>query len=895
MSTKKVITSCTRDCPNSCGLVATVKDGRLVKLLGDPDHPLTKGIACHKTTKYIKRVYSPERITHPMIRKEGQWCRASWDEVLDLIAERMKTFSSESGNESILYYQGYGERTALKLLNKYFFNLFGGVTTMRGSLCGGAGQGAQNLDFGERVSHDPLDHLNSNSMILWARNPVSTNISLVPIVQDIKKRGGKVIVIDPARSKSVALADHHIAPKPGGDGYLAMASAKLILAAKAEDSDFLDKFSVGFKDYLGILDRYSVEDLCDLAGVSSDDALILANTLMEQSPTSILLGWGLHRYEYAHHMIRAIDALGAIGGIIGVPGGGVSQGFEEYGPYDQQYWGDDLNSPRRTLLISRVGEEILNAVNPEIRMIYVTAANPLCMAPNSNKVSEAFKKAEFVVYSGHFMDDTADHADVFLPATTFLEEDDMTASYGHNYVGPVNKAIEPVGECKSEFHMFHELAARFPFADQYRRSVDEWLQDICTPIWEQGGDLETLKKEAFRLNAPMVPYEDQSFPTESGKFQFMTEFNPLEGPRTDVAYPYRLLTIAPHGYICSERTIAEHEPLPAIKLNAQEAAAKGLHDGTLVLVSSADGQIKALLKVDADMRRDVVIAERGGWTKAGHGLNLLTKDISSKVGQGTPFYETLVSVSPCPEDGMIGSNILVVQHNERAPGGTFCKSLVQLGVKLTTLTPEDGQMIPDTSVGFDGLVVLGGPQHSFDDATSPHFQPLMSLMREFDSAGKPVAGICLGGQLLARAYGGGTWNMGELEFGFVPLHLTPSGESDPVIGKALPLPPLMEFHEDSFDLPEDAKLLVEGSRCKNQCFKVGKNSYGFQFHLEIDSTIVSNWIQHFRNGDIENYNKYLDHFDDAYFDRMLSQIPTLVADSEKYCHRIAKNWLNLIC
>ena len=122
-----------------------------------------------------------------------------------------------------------------------------------------------------------------------------------------------------------------------------------------------------------------------------------------------------------------------------------------------------------------------------------------------------------------------------------------------------------------------------------------------------------------------------------------------------------------------------------------------------------------------------------------------------------------------------------------------------------------------------------------------------------------------------------------------------SGESDPVTGKALPLPPLMEFHEDSFDLPEDAKLLVEGSHCKNQCFKVGKNSYGFQFHLEIDSTVVSNWIQHFRNGDIENYNKYLDHFDDAYFDRMLSQIPTLVADSEKYCHRIAKNWLNLIC
>ncbi|BCS89842.1 molybdopterin-containing oxidoreductase family protein [Pseudodesulfovibrio sediminis] len=647
MSTRKIITSCTRDCPNSCGLVATVRDGRLVKLLGDPNHPLTQGVACHKASKYIKRVYSPERITHPMIRKDGQWTRASWDAVLNLIAERMQTFSAESGNESILYYQGYGERTALKLLNKYFFNLFGGVTTMRGSLCGGAGQGAQNLDFGERVSHDPLDHVNSNSMILWARNPVSTNISLVPLIKGIRERGGTIVVVDPARSKSVALADHHISPRPGGDGYLAMAVAKLVLAAGAQDREFLEKHAVGFRDYKDILDRYSVEELCDLAGVPSTDAETLADMLMDQKPTSILLGWGLHRYEYAHHMIRAIDALGAISGIIGIPGGGVSQGFEEYGPYDQQYWGDDLNPPRRTLLIPRVGEEILNAVDPEIRMIYVTAGNPVCMAPNSNTVAEAFGKAEFVVYSGHFMDDTAESADVFLPATTFLEDDDIMASYGHNYVGPVNKAIEPVGECKSEFHMFHELAARFPFADQYRRTVDEWLQDICAPIWEQGGTLEMLKEGAFRLDAPMVPYADKVFPTETGKFQFMTEFNPLEGASTDERYPYRLLTVAPHGYICSERTMAEHEPLPVIQLNAQEAEVRGVRDGEPVLVSSPVGQVRAMLKVDTGLRRDVALAERGGWIKAGHGLNQLTRDVSSKIGQGTPFYETLVTVEPC--------------------------------------------------------------------------------------------------------------------------------------------------------------------------------------------------------------------------------------------------------
>lgn len=219
-------------------------------------------------------------------------------------------------------------------------------------------------------------------------------------------------------------------PRPGGDGYLAMAAAKIILAAGAEDRQFLEKYSDGFDDYLAILDRYSVDELCAFAGVPSKDALILANTFMEHAPTATLLGWGLHRYEYAHHSIRPIDALGAISGNIGVPGGGVSQGFEEYGPFDQQYWGDDLNPDHRTFLIPKVGEEILNAEDPPIRMIYVTAGNPLCMAPDSSKITKAFGKAELVVYSGHFMDDTADIADVFLPATTFWKKTTLWPAMG---------------------------------------------------------------------------------------------------------------------------------------------------------------------------------------------------------------------------------------------------------------------------------------------------------------------------------------------------------------------------------------------------------------------------------------------------------------------------------
>jgi anaerobic selenocysteine-containing dehydrogenase len=615
-------------------------------LNADPAHPLARGATCVKTARYIKRIYSPERITRPLIRDDRSqpWRNTTWDEVLDTVSCRLQTIAAESGPEAILYYQGYGERTALKLLNRYFFNLFGGVTTPVGSLCGGTGQGAQNLDFGKRVSHDPLDHANSRSMILWGRNPASTNVSLVPTIREIRRRGGRVVLIDPASTKSAALVDRHIAPKPGTDAFLAMAVAKLILAQGAEDRAFMENHSLDADTYLGILAGYSVEALCSRCDISVDDTRFLAETIMRQKPTSTLLGWGMHRHAEAHLSIRAIDALAAISGNIGVSGGGVSQGFEEYGPYDQRLWGDGLNPPRRSLLLPRIGEEILSARDPEIRMIYVTAANPVCMAPNTSRMIAAFRKAEFVVYSGHFLDDTADQAHVFLPATTFLEEEDVMASYGHNYVGPVNPAIAPVGQCRSEFQMFHDLAGRFDFAARFQRSVKEWLHDLCAPIREQGCSMAELRKGAFRLNAPMVPYADKNFPTPSGKFQFMTEFEPGDLGRADPAYPYRLLTIAPHGFICSERTMADHSPLPVVILAESEAHRGGLKNGDEVLVESRTGSVRAMLEIKAGQRGDILVAERGGWLKAGHGLNRLTRDISSSVGRGTPYYETRVRV-----------------------------------------------------------------------------------------------------------------------------------------------------------------------------------------------------------------------------------------------------------
>ncbi|MDR3176812.1 MAG: molybdopterin-dependent oxidoreductase [Desulfovibrio sp.] len=897
-ATKTVYTTCTRNCPNTCGLHAVVERSpageRLIKLVGAPEHPYTRGHACMKTARYVRRVYDPERVRRPLIRKDGLWKRASWEEVLDRIALRMQKIVAEDGPEAVFYYQGFGERTGLKLLNRLFFNHLGGATFLRGTVCGGTGQASQNLDVGERVSHDPLDHYNSNSMILWGRNPVSTNISLCAVIADIRKRGGKVALVDPVPTRTAALADRHIAPRPGSDAFLALDLAGRILQSGKADLDFMRAHTEGCDGYLALVKRFSREQLERYHDVPREDADFLADMLLHHKPTSVLLGWGLHRHEHAHYAIRAIDALGALAGILGVPGGGVSQGFEEYGPYDQQYWGDHLNPPRRSFLMPAVGKEILAARNPPVRMIVVGASNPVCMAPDSAGVAEALRRTELVVYIGHFLDDTAECSSIFLPATTFLEEDDVVASYGHNYVGGVNRAIEPLGECRSEFDIFQDLARRFPFSPAYCRPLADWLRDVCAPMLAQGCRLEDLKRGPFRLNAPMVPYSGGIFPTPSGKFRCLTDLDTSFMRRQDAEHAYFLLSVAPHAFLCSERNAREHSPLPPAGLSQAEAERLGLRDGDLVRLENGAGSVTAKLTVVEGQRPDIVVVERGGWIKCGHGLNLLTSPVPSRVGDGTPYYDARVAVRPFSEDGGAPLRLLVLENHEVAPGGVFCKTLARQGALLDVLHPQH-EALPADSGDYAALVALGGPQDAYDDAASPFLRAEMDLMRAFAAAGKPVAGICLGAQLLARAHGGAVAPMEFPEFGFTRLSLTPEGREDPVLGLRASLPLLMEYHQDAFTLPPGGVLLVRGEACANQMFRVGACSYGFQFHLEAEAGTMEEWIREMREGRSYVYAKLKDRLDGSRLDAWLEDLPALSGDSALFGARIAENWLKLAC
>ncbi|WP_432823446.1 molybdopterin-containing oxidoreductase family protein, partial [Trichloromonas sp.] len=501
-----------------------------------------------------------------------------------------------------------------------------------------------------RISHDPLDYLNSRSLLLWGRNPVVTGPTLARIAADLRRRGDTVVLIDPVASESRPLADLHIQPKPGSDAWLAMAAAKLILRQGKEDRDFIADCSEGFTGYQQILDGFSLDELCRRCDVPQQQVAALADLLTENRPAAITLGWGMHRYEYAHLALRSIDALGAIAGCIGVSGGGVSQGFDEYAPFDMALAGDHWHPGRRRLLMPRLGADLLAARDPKIEMIFVTAGNPVAMAPNTALVRQAFGQTPFVVVAGLFLDDTARTADLILPTTTFLEEDDFVGSYGHSYVGPVNRAVAPPGDCRSDFDIFCALAQRFDFADEFRRTRDQWQQRLLAPVLAQGLDLEALRRGPQRLpDVPAVPYRDRRFPTPSGKFRFLQTFDaPAAMP--DSTHPLHLLSTAPPQWLCSETTPAAQQQPAELRLHPETAKAAGLAGGDLAWVENERGRVAGRVRLAAAERRDTLVFPRGKWLASGSSVNQLTCDAVSKVGNGASYYDTRVRIYPVNED-----------------------------------------------------------------------------------------------------------------------------------------------------------------------------------------------------------------------------------------------------
>jgi anaerobic selenocysteine-containing dehydrogenase len=638
-------TTCNRDCPDACSIIATIEDGKITRLAGDPEHPVTRGFLCYRTSHYLPTQYSPDRLLSPMLRQaNGEFAPIGWDEALDLCASRLRQIRDESGPAAILHYRSGGSLGLLKHLSDYFFEKFGPVTIKRGDICSGAGDAAQLADFGDEDAHDLFDLVQAKSILIWGKNVHVSSPHTLPVLREAKKRGAHIVLVDPVHHQTATLAHDYVQPRPAGDFALAMAVARLLF-----ENGWIDPDASAFCDHLeefrALALSRSVEAWCTDADVAVARARHLAKCLGPGKPCAILVGWGMARRMSGGAIVRALDALSAISGNIGIGGGGVSYYHKRRGAFHLDFIRGKAAAPR-TLCEPLLGQEILAAKDPPVRAVWVTAANPVAMLPDSMKTAEALRTREFVVVVDAFLTDTARLAHLVLPTTTLLEEDDLLGAYGHHYLATARPVVAPPAGVKTDLEIAQALAERLGLADVMAGTPREWKERMVAPrLGRQGVTVDRLDAGAVKNPfAAKVLFADRKFKTQSGRIHLMTTPPPAEavaGARPD--YPLWLMSLSTED---SQSSQWASKPEGILPVTVHPEASAGIADGGLGRLESALGALDVRVVYDAKQRRDVAIVPKGGHLSDGRCPNVLVRAATTDMGEGAALYDERVRLVP---------------------------------------------------------------------------------------------------------------------------------------------------------------------------------------------------------------------------------------------------------
>jgi anaerobic selenocysteine-containing dehydrogenase len=632
-------TACNRDCPDACGIIATIQDGRVIRLQGDPDHPITQGFLCHRTSRFLERQYDPDRLTTPLVRQAGKLVPASWDQALDQIAKTMLRIRSEFGGEAIMHYRCGGSMGMMKHVSDYFFAAFGPATSKSGDICTGAGDAAQMKDFGQLDSHDLFDVLNSKTIVLWGKNPYVSQVHLLPILRKAKAQGTRIVLIDPIRHRTADLSDLYLQPKPGGDIALAFGVAKLLFERNQFDPaarQYCDHFDA----FRALAESQSVEAWSEQAGLTAKDVVDFA-TEYAHGPTSILVGWGMQRRRHGSAAIRSIDALAAISGNLGIAGGGVSFYYSRRGAFDFSF--ADNVEKARTIPEPLLGPGILAASDPPIRMVWVTAANPVAMLPESKTVAKALESRELTVVVDSFLTDSASCADIVLPTTTMLEEDDLLGAYGHHWLIESRSVVAPPEGVLTDYEIVQQLAQRVGgMGEEFSDDVDTWKRRLLRRVADHGASLEDLRKGSVRNPLSQdILFADHRFPTPTGRVNLIHQIAPFP-PAPPLERPLLLTSLSTEQSQGSQWVNgALNGPLTA---TVHPAAAVGFSDGEQATVESEIGKLTVRLKFDAQQRPDVLLIPKGGWLRNGHCSNALIPARLTDAGECAVYYDTPIRI-----------------------------------------------------------------------------------------------------------------------------------------------------------------------------------------------------------------------------------------------------------
>ncbi len=646
--TERVHTTCNRDCPDSCAIVAEVEQGRVVRLRGDKRHPVTQGFLCARTNQFLERQYSPERITRPLLRQGDRQVEIPFDEAIAIAAEKLQQVKVESGPEAIFHYRSGGSLGHLKHVVEHFFSVFGPVTTKRGDICSGAGEQAQVIDFGQSESHDIFDLHHARHIINWGKNLHVSNVHLLPVVRQARANGATYTVVDPICSQTSADADRHLRVRPGGDIALAQAVGRVLFATDRVHADAGAR-CVNLDEFRALCFARSLEALCFESDCTVEEVRRLAD-LLADGPTAILVGWGLQRRLRGSSTVRMLDALGAITGNIGRSGGGVSFYYGRRRGFDLQQFA--AAPPPRRISEPLMGRELL-AADPPVRAMWVTAGNPVAMLPDARAVAHAFEQTEFTVVVDAFPTDTTRRASLVLPCTTLLEDDDVHGAYGHHWLGVSRPVVPPPDDARTDLQIIQALARRMGLPrliSAVAGTAREWKERLLKPLAPLGVSVAALEQGAMRNPlADAVLYGTAAgtvLPTPTGRINLIANLPDREQEAADVnegEFPLWLLSNSTRLAQSSQWS----RPLEgAVAATVHPSTAGALADGAPARIVSVLGALDVVVRHDAAQRRDVVIVPKGGHLDHGHAANALIPARTSDHGEGAAYQDTRVRLEP---------------------------------------------------------------------------------------------------------------------------------------------------------------------------------------------------------------------------------------------------------
>ena len=678
--------ACPHDCPDTCSMLVTVESGRAVRVAGDPDHPFTRGFLCAKVNRYVERTYHPDRLLHPMRRVgpkgSGKFVRVSWDEALEVIAARLNEIRrSSDGPQAILPYSYAGTMGIVQgsSIDRRFFHSIGASMLDR-TICSMAGTVGMRMTLGANIGADPEGIPQSDLVLLWGTNTLTSNPHLWPFVLEAKSRGATIIAIDPIRTRTAAQCDEWIGIQPGTDAALALGMMHVLLDRGLQDDDYIARHTVGFDHLRERVREYSPERVEQITGVPSEQVVSLGERYARAKAAFIRVNYGLQRHGGGGMAVRTIACLPALTGHWRRAGGGVqlssSANFAFNTAATQR---PDLSPPVRTINMIRLGEALTTkdagVGGPAVRALVVYNSNPAAVAPDRNAVLAGLKREDlFTVVLEHFQTDTVDYADIVLPATTQLEHWDLHLSYGHHYVSVNSPSIEPLGESLANSEIFRRLAARMGLDHPSLRDDDltvirQALDSTSDKL--AGVTLEKLLERGWmRLNVPTpyLPFANGGFLTPSGKCEFYsarlhdmgldpvpTFTPPYEFPDAVPAlaerYPLTLISSPAHQFLNSTfvniGALRRGAREPECLLHSTDAERRGIGAGARVVVHNDRGAFTAVARVEDSIRPGVVWAPSIWWGKFapdGANANQTTSQRETDLGHGPVFYDNLVEV-----------------------------------------------------------------------------------------------------------------------------------------------------------------------------------------------------------------------------------------------------------